>query len=110
MSDGELARLVSEGGDPLTKQAAQALNEELRARGLNDDLLALEYPAALPGYSCFRMDLRVVQFASIKSSLAAIHPGAKRVLSLIRQATLVLSQHGAQTLVLADGVNRNCSY
>jgi hypothetical protein len=48
MSDGELARLVSEGRDSLTEQAAQALNDELRERGLNDDLLALEYPTAKP--------------------------------------------------------------
>jgi hypothetical protein len=48
MSDGELARLVSQGRDSLTEQAAKALDEELKMRGLNDDLLAHEYPTAKP--------------------------------------------------------------
>ena len=48
MSDGELARLVSEGRDSLTQQAAQALDDELHARGLNDGLLAHEYQKVEP--------------------------------------------------------------
>lgn len=44
MSDGELARLVSEGRDSLNDEAVQALNGELERRGLTDDLLAQEYP------------------------------------------------------------------
>jgi hypothetical protein len=48
MSDGELARLVSEGRDSLTEEAARALDDELKVRGLNDVLLADAYPKVEP--------------------------------------------------------------
>lgn len=48
MSNGELTRLVSEGRDSLTEEAARALSDELKARGLDDDLLAFEYPIPKP--------------------------------------------------------------
>ena len=45
MSDGQLARLVSEGRDCLNESARNALDQELRERGLTDDCLAQEYPS-----------------------------------------------------------------
>jgi hypothetical protein len=45
MSDGELAQLVSEGRDNLNPLAREALERELRNRGLNEERLAQEYPA-----------------------------------------------------------------
>lgn len=49
MSDGELTRLVSEGRDSLTQQAAHALSAELKTRALTDDLLAFECATPKPG-------------------------------------------------------------
>lgn len=48
MSNSELAQLVSEGRDSLNDEAVQALNHELKKRGLTDDVLAREYPAPKP--------------------------------------------------------------
>lgn len=45
MSDGELAKLVSDGRDSLNELAREALDHELGKRGLSDERLAQEYPA-----------------------------------------------------------------
>jgi hypothetical protein len=45
MSDGQLAQLLSDGRDSLNDPARDALDRELKKRGLTDDLLAQEYPS-----------------------------------------------------------------
>jgi hypothetical protein len=45
MSDGELAKLISDGRDSLNDLARKALDQELQKRGLTEEQLAQEYPA-----------------------------------------------------------------
>jgi hypothetical protein len=48
MSDDQLAQLVSEGRDSLNDTARDALEQELKKRGLTDELLAQEHPPEKP--------------------------------------------------------------